>query len=384
MKRIVKLGMVCMVLLVTCLGCGTNKKEVNISTENVNELTDDNSSAQDAFQGIARVEKGFYFIDNSCLCFYDEGLGKATILCTDAGCEHKSEECNAYLFGFEQECLYGYENELYGIETDYEAETDLMHYYLTKISRDGTTRTKLVDLFQNPNGQEVSFVIIQHRGYCYFAINENSYDEKKEGTVYRAKLEKGAKVETVYQDSGYGINYSIHGYGDSIYIGEDKYEDAAQQKRVSQIWQYSLEDEKIFKVIEEPFRVFTFAEGTLFYTTNDAIWKFDGKKSEKFYELGQDMFGNLWYDGTYLCFDTLTDCFVKEKDESERKIYVIDKEGTLINSPTVSESCLYLTKVKDTCIWQNLWGQKYLSGDTETKEQTWKVDEIEIEGMKEE
>lgn len=322
-----------MLLALTCASCskGVDKQELNAKGY-VSE-TDDHTYVDDG-KRFVESDKGAYYWKDGLLYYYDLASDKETLLCRNANCEHTGQSCNAMFMDYD-EGVYYYKDSLYMIEMQNAEEST--KYYLAKVSEDGSVRTRMTELFEVPVKEAVSYVGMIHRGYFYFSVSPSVYDKKKENVLYRVQIKENAKVETIASATGYGVEYEMQGYGTKIYFDETQNTDANASGYSNQLKTYDITNGKIEECGISDFRRFLVVDGDVYYNAKDTIWKkTDGKKPEKFYDLGRDMIGNFKYDGKYFYFDNLADYQLKEKDDKNRTILVIDKNGSLINKLKVS------------------------------------------------
>lgn len=317
-----------MLLALTCASCskGVDKQELNAKGY-VSE-TDDHTYVDDG-KRFVESDKGAYYWKDGLLYYYDLASDKETILCRNVNCDHTGQSCNALFMDYD-EALYYYKNSLYMIEMQNTKEKTKC--YLTKISEDGSTRTRITELFERPNTQGICYEGAIHRGYFYFAVSPSTYEKKKENSLYRVQIKENAKVETIASATGYGVEYDMQGYGTKIYFDETQNTDANASDYSSRLKTYDITNGKIEECGISDFRRFLIVDGDVYYNAKDTIWKKnDGKKPEKFYDLGRDVIGNFKYDGNYFYFHIDNENKTNGKKTNDRTILVIDKNGSLVS-----------------------------------------------------
>lgn len=343
-------------LAIFCAGCNSSKDSVSITKDETHSFVDDDLRIGD-IRDIANTEKGFYYMNESRLFYYDNELKESTILCTDANCNHASDNCNACFIDYFNEIFYNNGN-IYAMEYVEEDDSNY-HFYLVEISKDATKRTRLTDLFQASDTAGISYDMVLHRGYCYFCVYPDDYETEKENSVFRVKIEKNAEVENIYTDIGYGVTFDLYGYENGIYLEEHKNIDSQASDSIHDMHIYNMDTEKVTDCEMDDFRQITFGNGCMYYTKSDSLWKKeDGKKEEKLYDFGKDVYGDLQFDGSYFYFDTQPDCYMRDLDEKERKVYVIDQQGELKEMLEIPFEYWFATCDKEKSVWKDMSGTK--------------------------
>ena len=356
MKKKIFTLVVTFLMATSCAGCSFTEKNRTVTKEEAHSFCDDDLRIGD-IRDVANTEDGFYFIGEYGLSYYDNECKEATLLCMDSGCKHNSMDCNAFSVGLYGEIYYN-NGKLYSMEC-VPGENGNYDFYLVEISKDATEITRLTKLFQTSEMGGFTHELILHRGYCYFYVGPDSYETEKENSVFRVKIEKNAKVETIYTDRGYGVDYSLIGYEDCVYIRADKYLDADGREQEEVLLIYDGNTGKIKSSERDDFLRITFGNGCMYFTTSDSLWKREeGKKEEKIYDFGGELFGELRFDGTYFYFDTQADCYMKDLDRTERKVYVIDQQGELKEILEIPFEYNFATCDKEKSVWKNLIGSK--------------------------
>ncbi len=206
----------CLFLMVQA-GCsnqyaGDELKQSGEDTAIFSEYEYDQERAQllSRYSPIAISEKGYYYIVNSILCFYDINNDLSTALCSRVDCDHKGSDCDAYVYStsptsFEDlscNCLdkmISYYNEsLYMIERTTDNE-----FYLCQYNSSFNDKEVLSTLASIKDDQTIVInadTSIISNGYLYYyvAVNDSQYAQKDYMITYqcrRVKLEKGADAE---------------------------------------------------------------------------------------------------------------------------------------------------------------------------------------------
>ena len=93
-----------MILLISLSACGKEKPEML-----------DWAVARDHANHGALSEAGYYYVDNSFLCYADIAAEASTVLCTKAACGHNSDSCDAHMSGGANLALYYWDEHVYYI-----------------------------------------------------------------------------------------------------------------------------------------------------------------------------------------------------------------------------------------------------------------------------
>ena len=212
-----------MLALVSLLACGNNTK-TDISGNGAT-LDDTQPYFNTVFHVIAKGEKGYYFISKAetdkkytsdTFLFYMDGTTKECIkLCGKAECNHKNEECNAYLGKDYLKNIYFYNNKLYLIK--YENGKAV----LEEILPDGTDRNKIGEIVTSTGKEQVAQKLAFSGDNVYILDgneNESSENDIQTVRVYKMSLLDGKK-EVAYEYKGFLATIkSLRSYGGNIYF----------------------------------------------------------------------------------------------------------------------------------------------------------------------
>lgn len=344
----------CMFCFSICCGC-SSKETANIEKDVVNLETDDNLCTSD-LKEFAKSEKGYYYWKGDLLYFCDAVSGKDTVLCSNSNCKHNSSKCDAFYSEKGGQIFY-YQNNLYLIE-DVAKENKTVDVNLIKVSEDGSKRTNLLTLFQvnSDNEEGYDYEVVLHRGYCYYYQNSFEMEKEVEAPLYRVALKQDAKPEKIISTKGYGVSYSMLAYKQKLYVNTTQFTDSKYTKTFDNLKIYDIETSEIQESELTDIRRLYMVEDVLYYTKENMIWKMEeGKKAEKFYDLGGDVFGKLWFDGNYFYFDNSPDCLLKDKDGSERKVLVLDKKGKKVDEFPVELQYEFLGGDSKRLFWMDFY-----------------------------
>ena len=311
-----------MLALVSLLACGNNTK-TDISGNGAT-LDDTQPYFDPNFHQVAKSDKGYYFIRNKSigrmkkshefLCFWDSSSGECIELCGKAECDHKNENCDAYLGEHEYMMnIYFYQNKLYLIKR---AGSRAI---LEEVNPDGTDRKEAGDVgIANNNNTSNRMAFCGNDVYVYDA-NETEYVEDESYTVrlYKMSLITGKK-EVVYEYTGVlPIIKCLRSYGDNVYYivdykienGENK--DGIQQYKMAGegLMQISGTTGEITNIIDEivtDYAVDMENNNLYYYVYAKGLYKksMDTGKSELIYKADGSMAScRMSYDGNNIYID---------------------------------------------------------------------------------
>ena len=208
--------------------CNNTEKESNINPVTIGEITCgyDDQICFSTTHDIVRTEEGYYFCsDRNILCFFDPITKKTVPVCSRPNCSHTSDEkeCDANLHSIKKiSGIWYYDNEIYIGSYDYEKYT----YYLIRISKDGSRRTRCCNLLsldpetteKGVSGGDIRNLMI-HRGYAYFTAAES----ESKTSIYRVELKKNAAAKKIYTTGvAYAYLAAVRGYGNGLYFRESE------------------------------------------------------------------------------------------------------------------------------------------------------------------
>lgn len=214
-------------LLVMISGCGNHYEIETPAVDGGNSTVEEEDSAGEVidfpgyvydkeqaqmvsrFSPMAVSEKGYYYIANQILCFYDIESGLNVPLCSRVNCDHKDAQCDAYVFtaeigGAETACncmgerIAYYDGRLYMIEV-----TDNREHILYAYDEHFNNRQKIATLAafsaEDPQILREPETAVISEGYLFFYI---SWEDIKYTVDYnvpvrccRVALEQDAEPE---------------------------------------------------------------------------------------------------------------------------------------------------------------------------------------------
>lgn len=216
-----------MLMIFNVMACGKNNNKADISGDGTT-LDDTQPYFNTVFHVIAKGEKGYYFISKAetnkkytsdNFLFFMDGTTKECIkLCGKAECNHKNEECNAYLGKDYLKNIYFYNNKLYLIK--YENGKAV----LEEILPDGTDRKKIGEIGTSTGKEQVAQKLAFSGDNVYILDgneNESSENDIQTVRVYKMSLLDGKK-EVAYEYKGFLATIkSLRSYGGNIYFKLD-------------------------------------------------------------------------------------------------------------------------------------------------------------------
>ncbi|MBQ9886040.1 MAG: hypothetical protein IJM37_04160 [Lachnospiraceae bacterium] len=341
--RAIYFVLLCMIMVLSACGkAGDKLSSKDFSYANIQLGYDAQPYFDEMVGGIARVEKGYYYlsndVENNCtyLMYFDENTQNAVPVCNKAECSHKAaSDCDAVFSKDPIEGIgtpYGlwyYEGSLYIIINKLDINTELTNCDLYQISLDGSKRIKYIELFKTKN---FGFVPYCHRGFLYIALD---YDED-EVELYRVKLKKGAELEQIYTFKAEAANIlDYQPYKKGIAFKCFSMEDG---KIVSCVKYYDAETNEITELVsglnDMSYRII---DNNYYYMIDKDLYVYnmDTKDSNLLYTFDYQVY--LSYDGKYLYGDVCTGALLLPADE--HYIYVLDTEGNLVDKIQTVSNC---------------------------------------------
>lgn len=323
--------------------CGCDRvKEETKRAHNEKSCLDSQAYVNQVYIGLAAAEQGYYVVVNGILYFYDNHLKKAVPVCAKPDCDHKTNRnCNANMDLFDCDIYYD-GGRLYSVSSDADVNGD-QFADLYEIAADGSERKKLYTIYVQPSDSDekengIGYSMAVDQGYAYYSFYTpapaNSRDKTVIGKVYRRELKKDAKEECIYKRNGIGTDFQLEVHGDSIYIQESFLKDTDSSKRAVNLVKWDENTEKISNV-KENVETFQIIGEQLFMIQKDKIIKWNEKtgKEEVIYQGKEVESSMLLSDGAYLYLDNSMKYYWGEKKaEDNRKIKVLDTEGTLVEA----------------------------------------------------
>ena len=242
-----------MLLILICIillsACGMTNTGVNDSKD----WSAGNCDSQNygSVRDMAYCKDGIFAKDISCdnrIIYIDTNTAKSATLCANPGCNHDGTDCNACFTSIEG--IYYYDNSVYVIDVDTGEEAVISLY---KVSRDGSTKEKVTDLFElEKESFSMSIQAVLHRGYIYIALNwdedDSSATQKRTQTLYRIPLSGGNK-EKLCTIEGYWPEYSILcAEENNVFFSACWCDDAGYEQYIIEDYRYDIVDNELEKL----------------------------------------------------------------------------------------------------------------------------------------
>lgn len=382
MKRVNIWGLIITIALLLS-GCSNDYYEVPVESkteETVNNQFESYIYDQERAQilsynsHMAISDKGYYYISNNILHFYNVESTINSPMCSRVDCEHKDTECDAYVYSSSASgelscnCLDGrvlyYEEHLYLIERNTDSEFYLCRYNSNFNDKEVITRLASFEDEQSMVINANTGVIQEGYLYYYVSIVDKEYAQKDYMATFlckRVKLEKDAIPETlgefefpgdyamkVGDSNGLGILVA----GDNVYFvagGTARYYTTNNpvQYRVTRynsvsgafecIWSYEGNETKDI-LGEDTGTVTQFSGGNRMYIDEAGrlylVTSSDGARkniigfgsydisAEIIYTTEHDELQDIYFNGEYFCF-------IETDIGKASYITVIDREGNI-------------------------------------------------------
>lgn len=281
--------------LVFLAGCGCTGANDNISYDNKNiDIEGLNSQSQydgipwiDSVVPVALAENGMYIAD-TYLLYYDYASQNTIYLCNKPECNHNDNTCNAFLPDdlsgeyFDKNGIQYYDNSIYF------SGLDSKNVCLYKISADGSSREKVMDLFEAELNEVVdgtstllnydSTPYCIHRGYVYYIVDEGDREY-----LCRKKLGSKSDEEVITTDVTERTDvYRMEMYGKYLFFQKGVYtEDFSDIE--GGLYAYDVESNDVIEVKKDVINVYVIKDDTLYYeVSGEGIYAYSLRnKSEK-------------------------------------------------------------------------------------------------------
>lgn len=287
------------------------------------------------------VEGGYYIVNMNILYFYDKASMKVMPVCSKIDCNHKNEECDAYVGDIFY--LSYYEQGLYYIVYESSFVDDTASYMLYRRTLDGSVAEKLCNLATVTKGSSAILGMIAHRGYIYYSLMESDI----KCTLFRVPIDGKGDVETLYTVEGYDpYAYKLKGYGDGITFISSVALDSEYSEFEYSLYYYDSNENAVKSVMEEGLvGEYLIHDNKIYYTLPDGVYCYDviQDKDEKFYET--DSLVYMSFDGNYFYFDNLFGISMGTVNEDSRNILVVSSEGEIVDTIDFEE--LYMCAFGD-------------------------------------
>ena len=331
------------------LGTGCQKSRFNTAKMGDKFVLgqDDQPNLNNNEYNCLKMEEG-YFVALDKLQYLDWNTKQIVPLCNKAECTHKEgADCDAMQYVLKA----GYYNEKIYFTCSSISIGKTIGISLCCMDKDGTKRELLYEYCKFSDGEEggkgISANACIHRGYLYYAyMNYDEKTEKYSKGIARRKLVKNAKEEIIYvKEDDENWKYScgiMKGYGECILFRFDGYNDKTQESYQA-LNSYNIQSqtvENLKEIQNNKFYGFTVLQDNVYYKIQDEIIKYDtkAKKETVIFDSSnlQDINMNeneisessLCGDNTYLYLDNEN---VTEIKEADKKLYVLDCEGKLVD-----------------------------------------------------
>lgn len=217
--KYVSLGMVSIMIALLLSGCSNDyskvpeesKTEENVNNQFKNYVYDQERAQVLSYNShMAISDKGYYYIANNILYFYNVESNINSPMCSRVDCEHKDSKCDAYVYSssasgeFSCNCLDGklhyYDDYLYLIERNADSE-----FYLCRYNNNFNDREVITKLASFEDEQAIVMnanISVIKNGYLYYYVSivDQEYAQKDYMAAFlcrRVRLEKDAVPETL-------------------------------------------------------------------------------------------------------------------------------------------------------------------------------------------
>lgn len=309
------------------------KEKLDLEKYNLDYVQDTDFQTYFQWSNMAKAESGYYLWNDqkNQLVFFDIQSEQIVPVCNRPDCNHKDITCNADFStdisgkdSYSNTYLQYYQGEIYivGIDGD-----DYVNLY--KVSRDGNTRKKYMQLYKADLSSEEGDNITDftqpevciHRGYVYFI-------DKKESMPSMRKMKLGTNNAEILHKTkvDHSEVYRMQACGDYLFFQTAHYTDKEHLKMEGGIYAYNIVTGEIFLVKKDAVSAYYLKDEQLYYSTAKGIQKYDLKtlKNETIIEAESEYPNDIYVD----------DKSIYKSDWAEELIQY-DKNGKFIEEYTL-------------------------------------------------
>jgi hypothetical protein len=336
------------------LSCGNNEiRKVNEPLVGEIQCGEDDQQFFYLLHDVIRTAEGYYFINNqNLLCFFDLSTQRTVPVCGRPNCLHGCDdvECDANLTFIHQiHGLWYYNNEIYIGAYDFDQYT----YYLFRITKDGSRRTRVCDLLSlDPEttekgscGNDINNLVI-HRGYAYFTVNES----ETRTALFKVKLEKRAEAKRIYSVDGNYLDIGgLKGIGDNLYFCSTIPFNTSVMEQKKCLLHYDIVAETVEKDMEALKSDYFLYKDKIYFLTDTEFCMLEERSNTAKAICRSNGYRFFSFDGQYFYMDNV-DFFHQDK---ERFITVIDKNGSIIDKIIIEDGfyCVFGDDRYLFCYW---------------------------------
>lgn len=329
------------------VGCTTNKIQINTNQDSDTYIvTDDYQNFLDLYSCVVKSDKGYYYITNNVLTFYDNEMGKSYPVCNKINCDHLNDECSAYLspINFYPGQLGYYNGDLYVLGWTIK-QANVRENYLYQISLKDFKRKKVTYLFDSSGIASCSFLV--HRGYVYYALG-GGVMQNRSVQLYRAELGNLSKKndnKVIYEFTGIGAEiFSLSAYGNNVYFNTMSYADESGNGYKKSLHSLNIHTLQSNTVIDDNKYSYFVDNNKIYYQKNyNEINCIDLKTNSDDFFCNVDKLCYISADDNYVFFDN-KQLLGNEDNGIKREISVFDKDGNFVNkieSKNKNDECLF-------------------------------------------
>ncbi|MCI7274978.1 MAG: hypothetical protein SO015_09085 [Wujia sp.] len=286
---------------------------------------------------VCSADEGYYVFCDDFLYTINETT--VTPLCNKADCNHKNEDCNAYLKGAQDYTIWYDGNHIYVV-----GGKGGNTYSVYEIKKDGSGSKKLCDLFEAAGYGGTGIMCSYKDGYAYYRISLQKMEDIKTGKItdrlYRIRLEAGAKPELIYENQDdenvMTVITSIYFYEKDVYVGISTYALDNGERNSSKLYRYSTTEDTFEPFLDQHAAYYFIEDNFLWYTSEDGIHKYDLKNNtDEIFNENPVFCDDMYFDGKYIY---LTDVWYQQQQDEhsdKKNIYVLDINGNQIKTISV-------------------------------------------------
>lgn len=346
-KRIIIVGLeifvICAVMLVIVLAQKRKQNLIKLDIGDTKGATQNQNYWKMGVHNMAKGDDGYYYLQDS-----GEGMllkkfdGKtAAVVCTKDGCTHDTDDCYArFTADYLKKTLYYYNGHIFMVRVE-----DSMAK-LVQINNDGSERKDVADLVKNHGDATLSLVFNDNCVYVYDNTGTLGMDKDNTNIIREVNLTTGESSDVFTHESKNSAIINAKSYGNKLLFEEFQWSVDKRSLKMTMEHQLNYYDYNSGKTKElskrnisdyyidmESGKLYFFEVGKGLYVQN-----LNGKKVKCLYKADDTIqTATLSYDGQYIYMSN--DGFkstTKVSETTDKKILVVDKKGSLVNTLDVS------------------------------------------------
>lgn len=345
---------IAVIVLVVILVMKKGEQDKTINIGKAGDELEEQSYWRTDSHGVAKAEEGYYFLETdndkmtTVLKYFDNGTHKTIPVCAKAECMHNASTCDAVLErDYLSSQIHYYKGYIYVVRVDSGMAK------LIRISKNGTNREEVAQLFANDGTTSVSLVFHDDCAYAYDHIGHTGAvesDKNDKEVIVKVDLSTGKTSEVFSYQGAYNAIYGARSFGDKLFfqIFNCSIDKATVEANINyQLYYYDYgtgETEKVTDKNISDYYVDT-ENGILYYfVIGKGLYsrKLNESESKLLFKADETMImGTLSYDGKHIyMYNGGIGSVTKLREKIGAKIFVLEPDGTVVNTIELDNNIL--------------------------------------------